>query len=100
MKCQVVSEIGDEEEYVKAGILSKYNFLEDGEKKRKKRLRNQSECPRVHSSSSITSSVLDYEYENGRRYHGYRAGSYPLPHEEVRKPLPPSFFLSLTPTPI
>ena len=33
-------------------------------------------------SASITSSVLDYEYENGRRYHGWKAGSYPLPNDE------------------
>lgn len=32
--------------------------------------------------SSITSSVFDYEYENGRRYHGYKAGFYPLPNDE------------------
>ncbi|KAL9028640.1 MAG: hypothetical protein Q9196_003032, partial [Gyalolechia fulgens] len=34
-------------------------------------------------SASITASVLDYEFENGRRYHGYKAGSYPLPNDEV-----------------
>lgn len=33
--------------------------------------------------ASITSSVLDYEFENGRRYHAYRAGSYPIPNDEV-----------------
>lgn len=35
-------------------------------------------------SASITASVLDYEFENGRRYHAYKAGSYPLPNDEVR----------------
>lgn len=39
---------------------------------------------RKHNSASITSSVLDYEFENGRRYHAYKAGSYPLPNDEVR----------------
>ena len=34
--------------------------------------------------ASLTSSVLEYEFENGRRYHGYKAGSYPLPNDEVR----------------
>lgn len=33
--------------------------------------------------ASITSSVLDYEFENGRRYHAYKAGSYPLPNDEA-----------------
>ncbi|RDW78507.1 methyltransferase-1 [Coleophoma crateriformis] len=38
----------------------------------------------VHSvwSESITSSVVDYEYQNGRRYCGYRRGAYPLPNDE------------------
>lgn len=39
---------------------------------------------RKYKSASITSSVLDYEFENGRRYHAYKAGSYPLPNDEVR----------------
>ncbi|KAL9589215.1 MAG: hypothetical protein Q9203_001998, partial [Teloschistes exilis] len=33
-------------------------------------------------SASLTASVLDYEFENGRRYHAYKAGSYPLPNDE------------------
>ena len=33
-------------------------------------------------SESLTSSVLNYEYENGRRYHAFRAGAYPLPNDE------------------
>ena len=56
------------------------------------------------SLSSVTSSILDYEFENGRRYHAYKAGrespffttfsdhgeevlivtsDYPLPNDEV-----------------
>jgi hypothetical protein len=27
-------------------------------------------------TSSLRSAVLDYVYENGRRYHSYRQGSY------------------------
>lgn len=30
---------------------------------------------------SLTQSILDYEYENGRRYHAYQAGSYPMPND-------------------
>lgn len=26
--------------------------------------------------TSLRSSIMDYRYENGRRYHAYRAGSY------------------------
>ena len=33
--------------------------------------------------ASLTSSVLEYEFENGRRYHAYKAGSYLLPIDEV-----------------
>lgn len=32
--------------------------------------------------SSITSSVFEYQYENGRRYHAYRAGRYLMPNDE------------------
>lgn len=31
---------------------------------------------------SLTQSVLDYEYENGRRYHAYQAGKYPMPNDQ------------------
>ncbi|KAI4208406.1 MAG: hypothetical protein LQ348_000172 [Seirophora lacunosa] len=46
---------------------------------------NQDDYPSLLSdldSASITASVLDYEFENGRRYHAYKAGSYPLPNDE------------------
>ncbi|KAL1993061.1 hypothetical protein VTN49DRAFT_3818 [Thermomyces lanuginosus] len=33
-------------------------------------------------SASLTSSVLNYRYENGRRYHKYRDGSYLLPNDK------------------
>ena len=33
-------------------------------------------------SASIQSSILNYSYENGRRYHAYRAGEYPLPNDD------------------
>ncbi|OJJ44488.1 hypothetical protein ASPZODRAFT_18678 [Penicilliopsis zonata CBS 506.65] len=32
--------------------------------------------------TSLQSSVLDYEYENGRRYQNYRRGEYLLPNDE------------------
>ncbi|KAF9882930.1 hypothetical protein FE257_004865 [Aspergillus nanangensis] len=31
---------------------------------------------------SLSSSVRDYCYENGRRYHAYRYGQYPIPNDE------------------
>ncbi|KAJ5558954.1 hypothetical protein N7535_009173 [Penicillium sp. DV-2018c] len=34
------------------------------------------------SSLSFASSVRDYNYENGRRYHAYRNGQYPLPNDQ------------------
>lgn len=37
------------------------------------------------SHTSLASSVLDYKYENGRRYHAYRAGAYALPNDETEQ---------------
>jgi len=34
-------------------------------------------------TASITSSVTQWEWENGRRYHAYKAGSYAFPNDEV-----------------
>ncbi|OJJ46515.1 hypothetical protein ASPZODRAFT_25608 [Penicilliopsis zonata CBS 506.65] len=32
--------------------------------------------------TSVNSSVLDYTYENGRRYHAFRKGAYLIPNDE------------------
>ncbi|CAI7673018.1 hypothetical protein PCG10_006267 [Penicillium crustosum] len=34
------------------------------------------------SNLSFASSVRDYSYENGRRYHAYRNGQYPFPNDQ------------------
>ncbi|RJE24866.1 Methyltransferase [Aspergillus sclerotialis] len=34
------------------------------------------------SNQSLSSSVLNYQYENGRRYHAYRQGEYFMPNDE------------------
>lgn len=34
------------------------------------------------STTSIASSVLNYQYENGRRYHAFRSGAYVLPNDD------------------
>ncbi|KAK5657495.1 hypothetical protein OQA88_3067 [Cercophora sp. LCS_1] len=34
-------------------------------------------------TASVTSSVLDYPSEHGRRYHAFRSGVYPLPNDEL-----------------
>ncbi|KAF2014471.1 S-adenosyl-L-methionine-dependent methyltransferase [Aaosphaeria arxii CBS 175.79] len=34
------------------------------------------------ASTSLASSILNYEYTNGRRYHGYRSGAYLLPNDD------------------
>ncbi|KAK3331573.1 methyltransferase [Cercophora scortea] len=36
-------------------------------------------------TGSITSSIYTYEYENGRRYHAYRAGQYVLPNDDAEQ---------------
>ncbi|KAH8819159.1 S-adenosyl-L-methionine-dependent methyltransferase [Xylogone sp. PMI_703] len=33
-------------------------------------------------TASLNSSVLNYVYENGRRYHAYKSGEYPFPNDE------------------
>ncbi|KAI9883156.1 MAG: hypothetical protein M1823_005070 [Watsoniomyces obsoletus] len=33
-------------------------------------------------TASLTSSIFDYTYENGRRYHAFRQGNYLLPNDE------------------
>ncbi|KAH8721647.1 S-adenosyl-L-methionine-dependent methyltransferase [Ilyonectria robusta] len=39
----------------------------------------------VSETTSTTSSVRNYVYENGRRYHSYRAGQYLLPNDETEQ---------------
>lgn len=34
------------------------------------------------ASTSLASTILNYEYSNGRRYHGFRSGAYLLPNDE------------------
>ncbi|RMJ24968.1 Methyltransferase [Aspergillus sp. HF37] len=34
------------------------------------------------STQSLSSSVLNYQYENGRRYHAYREGQYIMPNDD------------------
>ena len=34
------------------------------------------------ASTSLTSSIRDYAFENGRRYHKYREGQYQFPNDE------------------
>ena len=37
------------------------------------------------TSSSLTSSVRNYMYENGRRYHKFREGAYNFPNDETEQ---------------
>ena len=34
------------------------------------------------ASTSVYSSLFEHSYENGRRYHRYRHGRYPIPNDE------------------
>ncbi|KAH0614746.1 uncharacterized protein H6S33_000382 [Morchella sextelata] len=36
-------------------------------------------------TTSLASSVLNYKYENGRRYHSFRDGQYVLPNDETEQ---------------
>ncbi|KAI8648859.1 hypothetical protein NCS56_01501900 [Fusarium sp. Ph1] len=35
--------------------------------------------------TSLASSIINYKYENGRRYHAFRAGTYLLPNDETEQ---------------
>lgn len=37
------------------------------------------------ASTSVTSSVYAHTYENGRRYHSYRHGRYPIPNDDLEQ---------------
>ncbi|KAB5578083.1 S-adenosyl-L-methionine-dependent methyltransferase [Coniochaeta sp. 2T2.1] len=37
------------------------------------------------ASTSITSSIYSHAYENGRRYHQYRNGRYPIPNDDMEQ---------------
>ncbi|KAK3680567.1 S-adenosyl-L-methionine-dependent methyltransferase [Podospora appendiculata] len=37
------------------------------------------------ASTSVTSSVYHHAYENGRRYHAYRYGRYPIPNDDLEQ---------------
>lgn len=36
-------------------------------------------------TGSVTSSIFQYQYENGRRYHAYREGQYVLPNDDAEQ---------------
>lgn len=36
-------------------------------------------------TTSIASSITDYKYEHGRRYHAYQEGRYLLPNDEIEQ---------------
>ncbi|KAK3323871.1 S-adenosyl-L-methionine-dependent methyltransferase [Cercophora scortea] len=38
-----------------------------------------------NASTSVTSSVYHHAYENGRRYHAYRYGRYPIPNDDLEQ---------------
>ena len=37
------------------------------------------------ASTSITSSIYAHAYENGRRYHAYKYGRYPIPNDDAEQ---------------
>lgn len=36
-------------------------------------------------STSLASSIIAHSYENGRRYHTFRNGRYPIPNDDVEQ---------------
>lgn len=40
---------------------------------------------RPSDSTSLSSSIFEHSYQNGRRYHRYRHGRYPLPNDETEQ---------------
>lgn len=39
------------------------------------------------STGSLSPSVVEYEHQNGRRYHAFRAGRYYMPNDEEEQDL-------------
>lgn len=37
------------------------------------------------ASTSVTSSIWDFSFENGRRYHKFREGRYNFPNDDVSR---------------
>jgi hypothetical protein len=37
------------------------------------------------ATTSLASTIFAHEYENGRRYHAYKAGTYALPNDETEQ---------------
>jgi hypothetical protein len=37
------------------------------------------------ASTSVTPSVYEHEFHNGRRYHSYKNGRYPIPNDDVEQ---------------
>lgn len=37
------------------------------------------------ASTSVTSSIYAHTYENGRRYHSYKYGRYPIPNDDLEQ---------------
>lgn len=37
------------------------------------------------ASTSVTSSIYAHAYENGRRYHSYKYGRYPIPNDDLEQ---------------
>ena len=37
------------------------------------------------STASLASSILNYKFENGRSYHAYSQGAYPIPNDETEQ---------------
>ncbi|KAH9897570.1 S-adenosyl-L-methionine-dependent methyltransferase [Xylariomycetidae sp. FL2044] len=37
------------------------------------------------ASTSVTSSIYEHEYENGRRFHKYKHGRYPVPNDDIEQ---------------
>lgn len=39
----------------------------------------------VSTSTSLRSSVMEFQYENGRRYHAFKSGAYTMPNDEAEQ---------------
>jgi hypothetical protein len=37
------------------------------------------------SSTSLNTSIYQHAFENGRRYHQYRHGTYPIPNDDAEQ---------------
>ncbi|KAK0715570.1 S-adenosyl-L-methionine-dependent methyltransferase [Lasiosphaeris hirsuta] len=73
------------DEAIAEGSLPDVIEAEDGPPEEDEFLAEGWESTSSNASTSVTSSVYHHTFENGRRYHAYRYGRYPIPNDDLEQ---------------